>query len=257
MAFFCASLSLASAQTEDITQPTLTALSFTPTTIDTSAGPASVAVSVSATDDLSGVLEVFTQFDSPTGAQFLGAQVRFPPGALSVQGTSNVTFPQFGETGTWTVTTVRVLDQLGNVRFYTTSALAQLGFPTELVVMGQTEDVTPPMINVSATPKTLWPPNGKMVTVTISGMITDTESGVNASTTAYAVTDEYGLIQPSGGPITLGENGSYSFTISLQAARRENDRDGRQYTIIVSAQDEEGNMGSGFTHVIVPHDQGG
>jgi hypothetical protein len=96
-----------------------------------------------------------------------------------------------------------------------------------------------------------------MVTVTISGTITDAESGVKASTTAYAVTDEYGLIQPRGGPIALGKDGSYSFTIQLQASRRANDRDGRQYTIIVSARDKEGNMGSASIRVIVPHDQGG
>jgi hypothetical protein len=38
---------------------------------------------------------------------------------------------------------------------------------------------------------------------------------------------------------------------------RANDKDGRQYTIIVSAQDEAGNVGSAVTHVMVPHDQGG
>src|SRR5262249_10611212 len=133
----------------------------------------------------------------------------------------------------------------------------QLGFPTTLVVTGQAEDVTPPEISVSATPQTLWPPTGRMVTVTISGRITDTGSGVKTSTTAYAVTDEYGLIQPSGGPIALGKDGTYSFTISLQASRRGNDRDGRQYIITVSAQDMEGDIGSAFARVIVPHDQGG
>jgi hypothetical protein len=84
--------------------------------------------------------------------------------------------------------------------------------------------------------------------------LTDAESGVNASTTAYAVTDEYGLIQPSGGPITLGANGSYAFTISLQASRNGNDRDGRQYTITVYAKDTKGNQGSAVTAVTVPHD---
>lgn len=53
-----------------------------------------------------------------------------------------------------------------------------------------------------ANPNTLWPPNGKSVPVTVSGVINDTSSGVNASTAAYSVTDEYGEIQPSG-PITL------------------------------------------------------
>jgi hypothetical protein len=116
-------------------------------------------------------------------------------------------------------------------------------------------ETIPPAITVSASPSSLWPPNGKMVPVTISGSITDTVDGVNAATAAFAVTDEYGSVQPSGS-ITLGSGGSYSFTISLQASRQGSDKDGRQYTIVVSAQDSAGNLGSASTVVTVPHDQG-
>jgi hypothetical protein len=116
-------------------------------------------------------------------------------------------------------------------------------------------DATPPVVTVSANPTTLWPPNGKMVPVTISGTITDTGSGVNAGTAAYAVTDEYGHVQPSG-KITLGSGGSYSVTVTLQASHAGSDNDGRQYTITVSAKDNAGNLGSASTVVTVPHDQG-
>jgi hypothetical protein len=252
--FFCGFLLRASAQIQDVTRPTLTGFSFTPTTIDTSAGPATVTVSISATDDLAGVGGVLTQFDSPMG-HAPGTSVSFPPLALSVQGTSDLTFFPFGETGTWKASVV-VTDYAGNQRHYSTTELAQLGFPTELVVLGQQEDVTPPVISVSATPKTLWPPNGKMVPVTISGTIKDTEAGVNTSTAAYAVTDEYGLIQPSGHFIILDASGRYSFTIQLQASRNGNDKDGRQYIITVSAKDTAGNTGSAATGVTVPQNQG-
>jgi hypothetical protein len=113
-------------------------------------------------------------------------------------------------------------------------------------------DKTPPAITVSASPATLWPPNGKMVPVTISGTITDQTSGV--STATYAVKDEYGSVQPSGS-VTL-VNSSYSFNIQLQASRNGNDKDGRQYTITVSARDNAGNQRSVSTGVTVPHDQG-
>ena len=122
----------------------------------------------------------------------------------------------------------------------------------------QAADTIPPAITVSASPESLWPPTGQLVPVTVSGTITDNEpggTGVNASTAAYAVTDEYGLLQPRG-PIPLGANGSYSFTIHLQASRDGNDRDGRQYIITVSALDNAGNAGSAATGVLVPHDQG-
>jgi len=94
-----------------------------------------------------------------------------------------------------------------------------------------------------------------MVPVTISGTITDADSDVDASTAAYAVSDEYRLVQPSG-PITLGSNGSYAFTIHLQASRNSNDQNGRQYSITVRALDHAGHEGRATTDVIVPHDQG-
>ena len=113
----------------------------------------------------------------------------------------------------------------------------------------------PPAITIAATPATLWPPNGRMVPVTISGTITDADSDVDVSTVAYAVTDEYRQVQPTGS-VTLRSDGRYSFTIQLQASRNGNDQNGRQYTITVSAQDHAGNTGSAATAVIVPHDQG-
>jgi hypothetical protein len=123
------------------------------------------------------------------------------------------------------------------------------------VLMNNTADTTPPVITVSATPKVLWPPNGKMVPVTVSGTITDTGSGVNVNSAAYVVKDEYGEVQPKGA-ITLGPGGNYSFTVLLQASRLGTDLDGRRYTVTVRAKDNAGNGGSKTSVVIVPHDQG-
>jgi hypothetical protein len=94
-----------------------------------------------------------------------------------------------------------------------------------------------------------------MIPVTISGTITDTGSGLNASTAAYAVKDEYSEIQPMGA-ITLGPEGNYSFTVLLQASRPGADLDGRRYAVTVRAKDKAGNGASKTSVVIVPHDQG-
>jgi len=112
---------------------------------------------------------------------------------------------------------------------------------------------TPTVITLSTTPTSLWPPNGKMVPVTVSGTITDT--GCTVTTAVYAVKDEYGEMQPSG-PITLGDRGAYSFTVLLQASRLGNDLDGRLYTVTVSASNNAGKTGSQASAVIVPHDEG-
>jgi hypothetical protein len=116
-------------------------------------------------------------------------------------------------------------------------------------------DTTRPAITLSSTPKVLWPANGRIVPVTISGTITDTGFGVNANSAAYSVKDEYGEVQPNGA-ITLGPEGNYSFTVLLQASRRGSDLDGRRYMITVRAKDNAGNGASKTSVVTVPHDQG-
>jgi hypothetical protein len=116
-------------------------------------------------------------------------------------------------------------------------------------------DRTPPMITVSATPKVLWPPNGKLMRVTFSGKINDTASGVNSKTAVFAVKDEYGQIQPNG-ILRLSSSGTYSSSILLQASRLGIDKNGRRYTITVAASDNAGNIGSKTTVVTVPHDHG-
>ena len=111
--FFGVSLSHTSAESQDITPPTLTAFSFTPTIIDTRSRQAVVTVSVSATDNLSGVRSVFVCFSSPSGGQSSCAS-RFLSPATSVSTTADATFPQFSETGTWTVASLLIDDAVGN-----------------------------------------------------------------------------------------------------------------------------------------------
>jgi hypothetical protein len=90
-----------------------------------------------------------------------------------------------------------------------------------------------------------------LVAVTVSGTITDEPGGSGVSSAGYQVTDKYGQIQPSGS-ITLGADGRYAFTVQLQSSRRGNDPDGRHYTIVVSATDMAGNLGSESDIVTVP-----
>jgi hypothetical protein len=111
----------------------------------------------------------------------------------------------------------------------------------------------PPNDTCTATPSSLWPPNGQSVFVTVSGSITAGTSALTAN--RYAVIDEYGQDQPNGG-ITLGAGGSYSLAVPLIAARNGNDKDGRTYTINVTSSDKIGNVGACSTVVTVPHDQG-
>ncbi|MBI4690832.1 MAG: hypothetical protein HY754_11310 [Nitrospirae bacterium] len=107
-------------------------------------------------------------------------------------------------------------------------------------------DTTPPVITVTATPNTIWPPDHKMVDVLIDGSATDNESGV--ASTEITVTDEYGIYN-----MTVPGFGS---TIQLEAWREGEDKDGRVYTITVTAKDNAGNESTATTQVTVPHDMG-
>jgi Beta-propeller repeat len=113
---------------------------------------------------------------------------------------------------------------------------------------------TSPSVTCVASPKILWPPNGNLSLVTVSGVVTAGTQPILPGGTVFFVTDEYGQVQPSGS-ITLGVGGSYSFGVSLIAARNGNDQDGRTYIINVTTKDSIGNVGSCSEVVTVPHDQ--
>lgn len=115
-------------------------------------------------------------------------------------------------------------------------------------------DSTTPIVTASAHPSVLWPPNHKFVSVTVKGHVSGASGGIPGAV-SYHVTDEYGTVQPSG-TARVHANGNYSFVVSLQSSRLGQDKDGRQYTIVVSATDQAGNTGYATTLVVVPHDQG-
>ncbi|MDQ3812688.1 MAG: chitobiase/beta-hexosaminidase C-terminal domain-containing protein, partial [Armatimonadota bacterium] len=103
-------------------------------------------------------------------------------------------------------------------------------------------DATSPVVTVTATPASLKAQN-KLLPVTLAGKITDLLSGVDATSATYSVVDEYNVVKPSGS-ITLKADGTYSFSIQLDAKRNSTDKDGRAYTITVSARDRAGNQGA-------------
>jgi hypothetical protein len=107
-------------------------------------------------------------------------------------------------------------------------------------------DTTPPVItDASANPSTLWPPNHKMVNVTIN----------------------YGDSDACGGPVSCslsvssneGSSADWQVVdahhVKLRADRNGNGN-GRVYTITITCSDIEGNVSTSQVQVMVPHDQG-
>jgi hypothetical protein len=168
-----------------------------------------------------------------------------------------LTFVAGGEFSEW-VTSLFTADLNGDGKMDVVAALSEGGanLGRLSVLLNNTPFcTTPPVVTISAVPKSLWPPDGKMVSITVSGTINDPDASCSIKAAAYTVTDEYGKVQPRG-PVTLGPRGAYSFKVRLQASRLGSDIDGRHYTITVGASNDAGKTGSQSGMVIVAHDRG-
>ena len=178
---FPTSLSVTSAS--DTTPPNLTGLSLSPSSVDTTSAPATLAVNFTATDDLSGANDLQVMFQSPSGSITETGNAEVTPSTMA-SGSASVAFPQFSESGTWTLESVLLTDAAGNVETLNTSAVISKGFPTTVTVVS-TKDVTPPSLTtLSFSPSSADVGNSDAV-ITLSFMVTDDISGVNTFQAAF------------------------------------------------------------------------
>jgi len=132
---------------EDTTPPELVEFSYTPTTIDVSAGSQEVTFTLRITDDISGVSQASWVAYSPSGLQYRGAWVdewsRISGNEIDGVYEQTVEFPQYSEAGTWHLIHVELRDIVGNYIKISENELIDKGFETEIVVVGG-PDLVPP-----------------------------------------------------------------------------------------------------------------
>ncbi len=130
------------------------------------------------------------------------------------------------------------------------------GNKTEKVQIITVKDTIPPTIsNISASPEYLWPPNHKMVQVTISYDVADNCSDqAHISKQLSIVSNEpiNGLGDGDTEPIDYEVVGTDAHTVRLRAERAGNG-DGRIYTIYITATDDCGNSTLDSAKVYVVH----
>lgn len=102
-----------------------------------------------------------------------------------------------------------------------------------------------PEITVAADPEIIWPPNHKMVPVTITGGVDAVGSAVES--VSISVNDEYGTFNYN--------NLVFGSVVLLEAWRKGNDKDGRIYTITVVVTSKGGTTTTKTATVTVPHDE--
>jgi len=124
---------------------------------------------------------------------------------------------------------------------------------TEFVISatGTCDDTEPPVIqSLTTSAPSLWPPDHRMVPVTVEGVVTDNVSQV-VTTRIISVTSN----EPDNGlgdgdtPGDIEQTGPMS--VNLRAERSGTGR-GRVYTIVVKAADEAGNTTTAQVQVLVP-----
>ena len=121
---------------------------------------------------------------------------------------------------------------------------------TEIVTMN---DTIAPTVAPVASQTIIWPPNNKMVPITIHANAAD-NSGLPVYLAATVSCDE----SQAGTsfwttPVVNQKTGIIS--LYLQAARFGNGN-GRTYTVTIEATDEAGNTSIGCVTIVVPHDRG-
>ena len=96
---------------DDATPPVPTALSVSPTSVDTSSSPATVTVSATIVDDVSGVGSATIDFVSPSSSAHATGSFSHVSGDNY---STTLSFPQGAESGLWVVNSLYTDDNAGN-----------------------------------------------------------------------------------------------------------------------------------------------
>jgi hypothetical protein len=192
--------------------------------------------------------------------------------ASSPPGTAGVSFSELLPLGT-NVVTVTATDTATNSASCST-------------VVTVVDTIPPVIVSASANPNTLWPPNHKLVKVTVHAVVTDACGPTTwkiISVSSNETDEKKGNGNGNGKGNGKGNNGKGNngngnggngngngnggadvdwiitgdHTVKLRAERSGQDKQGRIYTITIQATDEAGNLSTPVdVMVVVPHDRG-
>lgn len=136
----------------------------------------------------------------------------------------------------------------GNFSYFdedTDGKVKDFSYPMQLI------DQTPPALTVTLSPNKLWPPNGKLASITAIITVKDDYDPqpevILESITANEVLDK--------DDIKDAQIGMDDRQFQLKAERNGRNKSGRIYTVTYSATDASGNKSTASATVTVPHDQ--
>lgn len=197
----------------DVDPPVTTAIA-TPVPNEAGWNTTPVIVELSAIDQGSGVMDITW---SLSGAQTGGATIAAPHASVTIDAEGVTTLTYFAR------------DAAGNVEAAKTLTVRI--------------DRSSPTIACSATPNEIWPPNGRMVPVSIRVTASDPFVLESVTSSETGTNDIVGFL--TGTPDVDGQ---------LRATRLGG-LDGRTYTFVYRSTDAAGHSSTGSCEVRVPHDQ--
>lgn len=120
--------------TTDSTPPTITGFGLSPLAVDTDDAAATIDVSWSATDDLSGVRRAFVLI-APAGCSgsYQQTSIREVASSNAASDSFQVQVPRWSAEGPWEVCALLVVDGGGNYAFLDATGLAAAGWPSGFV----------------------------------------------------------------------------------------------------------------------------
>jgi hypothetical protein len=139
--------------TDERTPPRLVGFSFAPSQVDVTAAPATVELTVHATDGGLGISHFGVGFQGASPVTAVGCSGGMYGNGTLVSGTPEdgvwtctLTFPRGAAAGVWAVPHVSLIDGAGNQSTYNTAMLAAAGLPTTVTVVNTAPPETPPAL---------------------------------------------------------------------------------------------------------------
>lgn len=171
----------------DTTAPTVTSVTFTPASVSTQSAAAIVTITTRITDAASGLSHASVTFTSPTRAQTrsasIGSSERIMGNANDGTYSDTITFPQYSEPGTWTLS-MSLYDAVGNYRSISGPQLQALGITTTISVTGTGDVEAPAIASFTSTPPSITTQTGAAM-VSINTRLTDALSGLSHASVTF------------------------------------------------------------------------
>ena len=205
--------------TADTTPPVLVSFAFAPGSVDVTATAQNISVTAQATDNSSGISDIYCVFKSPSGSTTFAVECDYLVSGTPLNGvyTGLASLDTCKEAGTWTLESIIVTDQCGNTEYYAAVASGSTpAFPPGTVKTFTVINTNPappatplPVVtSFTYTPSSVTLPTTNSITVTLSG------SNISSADVAFqspsGIQSVYGSLTGSG----PGTSGAFTATIS-------------------------------------------